>query len=295
MRLVIKHSNLIMILCLFIAMVFYLDACTEIFTLLNQTNIQEPDVKISKIKMTGLSFDKVDLLFNIDINNPNAVGINLSGFDYDLQIEDKSFFNGRQDNGLAIKAYGSEQIRLPLTIQFMELYSAFIDLKNLDSVKYNFNTGLSFNLPMLGDIRIPIGKAGYIPALKLPSVSFHNLKLDKLKLTGADLNLQIKIDNPNAFTFILKNMDYKLNIAGSQWIDGKINQLMNISAKQETIIKIPISLNFLSMGQSVYNILKGDQSIKYKLNGHADLGSSLPLLENISIPFNQTGITSILK
>ena len=86
-------------------------------------------------------------------------------------------------------------------------------------------------------------------------------------------------------------MDYKLNIAGSQWIDGKINQLMNISAKQETIIKIPISLNFLSMGQSVYNILKGDQSIKYKLNGHADLGSSLPLLENISIPFNQTGIT----
>lgn len=275
--------------------ILYFNQCAEVLDLLSRTNVQEPDVKISNIKMTGLSFNDVDLLFNIDINNPNNVGINLAGFDYDLQIENNSFISGKQDNGMAIKANGSEIIQLPLTLKFKDIYNTFSKVKNLDSIQYELNTGLSFNLPVLGDIRIPVGKSGNIPALKLPSIGFKKLKMDQIKLSGADLTLQIKLDNPNAFAFILKNMDYKLNVAGTQWIDGKLDQSMAVSAKQESIIDIPISLNFMSMGRSVYNIIKGDQNLNYTLNGNADLGSSLPLLGNFNIPFNQTGETNIIK
>ena len=263
--------------------------------ILNQANIQKPVVNLSDVKMTGLSFDSVDLLFHIDIDNPNNVGIKLAGFDYDLQIEDNSFISGKQDNGLAIKANGSEIIKLPLTLKFKDIYNTFSIVKDLDSVQYKLNSGLSFNLPVLGDIRIPVTKSGNIPTLKLPSINFKKLKMDQIKLTGADLTLQINIDNHNAFAFILKNIDYKLNVAGTQWIDGKMNQSMNISAKQENIINIPISLNFLSMGQSVYNIVNGNQSLNYSLKGNADMGSSLPLLGDFNIPFNQTGNTNIDK
>jgi LEA14-like dessication related protein len=286
--------NLIKISFLLIT-VFSINQCAEMINILNQANIQKPVVNLSDVKMTGLSFDSVDLLFHIDIDNPNNVGIKLAGFDYDLQIEDNSFINGKQDNGLAIKANGSEIIKLPLTLKFKDIYNTFSIVKDLDSVQYKLNSGLSFNLPVLGDIRIPVTKSGNIPTLKLPSINFKKLKMDQIKLTGADLTLQIKVDNHNAFAFILKNIDYKLNVAGTQWIDGKMNQSMNISAKQENIINIPISLNFLSMGQSVYNIVNGNQSLNYSLKGNADMGSSLPLLGDFNIPFNQTGNTNIDK
>jgi LEA14-like dessication related protein len=286
--------NLIKISFLLIT-IFSINQCAEMINILNQANIQKPVVNLSDVKMTGLSFDSVDLLFHIDIDNPNNVGIKLAGFDYDLQIEDNSFINGKQDNGLAIKANGSEIIKLPLTLKFKDIYNTFSIVKDLDSVQYKLNSGLSFNLPVLGDIRIPVTKSGNIPTLKLPSINFKKLKMDQIKLTGADLTLQINIDNHNAFAFILKNIDYKLNVAGTQWIDGKMNQSMNISAKQENIINIPISLNFLSMGQSVYNIVNGNQSLNYSLKGNADMGSSLPLLGDFNIPFNQTGNTNIDK
>jgi LEA14-like dessication related protein len=286
--------NLIKISFLLIT-IFSINQCAEMINILNQANIQKPVVNLSDVKMTGLSFDSVDLLFHIDIDNPNNVGIKLAGFDYDLQIEDNSFINGKQDNGLAIKANGSEIIKLPLTLKFKDIYNTFSIVKDLDSVQYKLNSGLSFNLPVLGDIRIPVTKSGNIPTLKLPSINFKKLKMDQIKLTGADLTLQIKVDNHNAFAFILKNIDYKLNVAGTQWIDGKMNQSMNISAKQENIINIPISLNFLSMGQSVYNIVNGNQSLNYSLKGNADMGSSLPLLGDFNIPFNQTGNTNIDK
>ena len=286
--------NLIKISFLLI-IVFSINQCAEMINILNQANIQKPVVNLSDVKMTGLSFDSVDLLFHIDIDNPNNVGIKLAGFDYDLQIEDNSFISGKQDNGLAIKANGSEIIQLPLTLKFKDIYNTFSIVKDLDSVQYKLNSGLSFNLPVLGDIRIPVTKSGNIPTLKLPSINFKKLKMDQIKLTGADLTLQINIDNHNAFAFILKNIDYKLNVAGTQWIDEKMNQSMNISAKQENIINIPISLNFLSMGQSVYNIVNGNQSLNYSLKGNADMGSSLPLLGDFNIPFNQTGNTNIDK
>ncbi|MEJ2542821.1 MAG: LEA type 2 family protein [Calditrichaceae bacterium] len=263
--------------------------------LLSKANIQEPSVKISNIKMTGLTFNDVDLLFNIDINNPNSVGINLTGFDYDLQIEHNSFISGKQENGLAIKASGSEIVQLPLTLKFKDIYNTFSKLKDLDSVQYKLNTGLSFNLPVLGNVRIPVSKSGKVPALKMPSIGFNKIKMDQLKLTGAELTLQLKLDNPNTFTFVLKNMNYKFNVAGTQWINGKLNQTTNISAKQENIINIPISLNFISMGQSVYNIIKGDQKLTYTLNGNAELGSSLSILGDINLPFNQTGSMNIEK
>ena len=277
------------------AIIIYLYQCTEVLNLLNQANVQEPDVNISDVKMTSLSFKKVDLLFKIDINNPNNVGINLSGFDYDLKIKENSFLNGKQDNGLAIKANGSEIVQLPLSLYFVDIYNTFSNVKNLDSIDYNLSTGLSFNLPLLGEVRIPINKSGSIPNLKLPSIGFGKLKMDKIRLTGADLTLNIKIKNPNAISFILKDMNYKLNVAGTEWINSNMTQSMSIDAKNENTIEIPISLNFLSMGQSVYNLLKGDHTLKYNLIGSAELGSSLSLLNDFEIPFNQTGETKILK
>ena len=143
-----------LILSILVVQVLVFTQCAELIDLLNQANIQEPSVKIADVRMTSLSFNKVDLLFNIDINNPNSAGINLSGFDYNFKLEDKSFINGEQDEGLAIKPNGSEIIKLPLSLNYVDIFNTFSDIKNLDSVKYNLQSGLTFNMPVLGNIRI---------------------------------------------------------------------------------------------------------------------------------------------
>lgn len=272
-----------------------LNSCSELLNLLTQMNVQEPEVNISNVHMTGLSFDKVDLLFDINVNNPNKVGINLAGFDYDLLLNENSFLKGEQTSGLEIKAQGQEVIQLPLVLNYVDIYKTFVSLKDLDSINYQLITGLAFTLPVLGDIRLAISKSGSVPNIKLPAISLSSLKMDKLGFTGADLTLEIKLKNPNAISLLLKDMNYQLNISGAQWIQGKTSQEMDISAKQENIIEVPISLNFLNMGQSVYNLLSGHQELNYTLKGNANLASSLELLGDFKLPFDQSGQVKIFK
>ena len=274
---------------------FLLSGCAEILQLLSQMDVKEPQVNISSVKMTGLSFDRVDLLFDISINNPNNVGIKLAGFDYDLLLNDNSFLKGEQSDGLEIKASGQETVKLPISLNYMNMYNMFSSLKDRDSINYQLKTGLLFNMPALGDIRLPISKSGHVPSLKMPSISLSQLKMDKLGFTGADLTLEIKLKNPNALSLLLKDMNYQLNVSGTNWIQGKTSKEMSISDKGESLISIPFSLNFLSMGQSVYNLLSGNQELNYNLKGNASLGSSLKLLGDFELPFDQSGEVKIFK
>jgi LEA14-like dessication related protein len=123
----------------------------------------------------------------------------------------------------------------------------------------------------------------------------HSLKLDNLTFTGAKLNLKVKVDNPNIWSVMLNKLDYSLNINGKQWIQGITDRPLNINGKQNNIITIPIALNFLQIGSSVYSIISGGKGLDYSLKGSADLGSSLELLRNFNLPFSKAGKVDLLK
>ena len=55
--------------------------------------------------------------------------------------------------------------------------------------------------------RIPIRKTGTLPLHKPPKISLASLKLHNLNLTGAELSLNMKLNKPNAFEFVLQGME----------------------------------------------------------------------------------------
>lgn len=269
-------------------------ACSSLNQMVGNA-IQKPDVNVSNVKIAGMSFDSVDLLFDIDVSNPNGVGINLAGFDYGLNINGNSFLSGNNADGLKIPAKGSHGIQLPLTLKFKDIYQTFTTIKNQDTSAYELSAGFSFSLPVLGDVRVPVSKSGSIPLLKLPSVKMGGLKLKKLNLTSADIELGIKINNPNAFGMILNKLNYDLNINGQPWGSGVTSNAMNVNQKGESEIKIPLSLNFLQIGTGVYQMLRGGGALDYQLKGDVDLGSTLPLLQNLQLNFDRNGNANLQK
>ena len=70
--------------------------CAELMKIAQQGNIQKPAVRVSSARLAGLSFDKADLIFDIEISNPNSIGVSLAGFDYDLLLNGQSFLKGNQ-------------------------------------------------------------------------------------------------------------------------------------------------------------------------------------------------------
>jgi LEA14-like dessication related protein len=126
-------------------------------------------------------------------------------------------------------------------------------------------------------------------------VNLDALKLIRLGISGAELQLGLRLKNPNAFSMILGRLQYQFEINGKRWASGDTPKEMQVAEKGESLIEIPISLNFLQIGSSVYQLLKGEERLSYQLQGGLNLKTSLPLLGNVTLPFERLGQIEISK
>lgn len=257
--------------------------------------VQKPTLKFQKVRFTGMSFETVDLAFDVKITNPNPLSASLAGFDYDFQIDGASFLSGQQPTQLTIAANAESELEIPLTLKFKDLYQTYQSLKNRDSSAYKIDTGLMFNLPVLGKTRVPVSHEGHLPLIKLPDVKLGSLKLKNISFTGADLELKLNIDNPNNFNLLMNKLDYNFSINGTTWAKGLTQNTMNIKEKGESAITIPVSLSFSKMGRTIYNVIMGNEKLNYDLKGNLDVNSSLPLLGQVNLPIDQSGQINILR
>jgi LEA14-like dessication related protein len=291
---IMKKLMLFGIIAILLTSTMVLNSCSIINGLVKE-RVKEPKVDFLDAKISGLSLEAVDLLFDLKIYNPNNIGVKLAKFDYDLLLNGNPFVNGNQNKGIEIPSLGEENIQLPLTLKYSDIYRTFQNLREEGLSNYQMKFGLSFDVPVLGAIRIPVSKSGELPMIKIPKISFGALRLDKLNLTGADLKLSLKLNNPNIFSMILSKMQYDFKINGLNIVSGLTEKSMQISEKGESMIEIPVSVDFLTAGRSVYQIINGDKALNYQFGGNLDLTSSLPLLGKVNLPFSLSGSTNIIK
>ncbi len=280
---------------LYCTVVISLSHCTDLMNILKKGSIEEPNVKVTKTRLAGLGFKQVDLVFDIQIDNPNPVGISLAGFDYDLLLNNISFLKGKQDKSLEIKANDVATIQLPLSLLFENIYATYQRLKSEDKISYTLNTGLTFNLPVLGELRIPVSTTGEFPAIKIPVVSIKYLKMNKLSFTGADFSLAIGINNPNSFGFNINDLTYNLIVNETSWAEGQTSEGMNIQAKKNNTLLVPFTLNLLQIGSTLYQEINEGENFDYQLIGQANLSSSMEILGKIKLPFDVTGKIDLTK
>jgi LEA14-like dessication related protein len=270
-------------------------ACATLGSLAGQAGVQRPDARFVGARLAGLSFDKVDLLFDLEIQNPNSMGITMAGFRYDLTVNENQFLEGREDKEVAIAARGTSTIQIPLTLSFNHLYQVFESLRQNDSATYSLKCGFLFDLPVLGAVEIPASKSGDFPLPKIPAVQVEGLHIERLSPLAADLTLKLQLDNSNAFSMILEGMQYQFEINDQTWAAGETGERISITEKNKGLLEIPISLNFLQIGQSVYGILVEGEPLDYQFQGDLDLNVTSSLIGRTHLPFNQSGQIRLLK
>ncbi len=284
------NKNLFIIFMLFCTLL----SCT-VQELLDTANVKKPEVDLSRISISDLSFESISLLFDFSVRNPNAVGARLTSLIYDLEINSRSFISGNQDKGIELPARGESSLELPVTFVFDDLYRIYQDLKDKDSTTYKISSTLSFNVPVLGAVNVPVSKSGYMPVIRIPAVSFHSLKLNSLSLSSADLTLKMQIENSNSAGFSVDQLDYTLGIGGREWVSGRQKNPISVKGKQKSVVEIPISLNILELGQSIAQALTSKTRLNYTLKGGMDVSAVLPIAFKQHVDFDRTGDTLLGK
>ena len=266
--------------------VFYLSACAE---LTKHTGAIKPTAKVTGMRLANIDFDKVDLIFDLAVENKNPIALDIAGLDYDLKIENQSLVSGVTAQAIKIQANSTSPVQLPISLKFDDLKKLPGELRNKDNFAYQLDTIFNVNLPIIGNYALPVSKQGELPVPKIPDVKIKNVKINKLSFTSAELITQVEVTNPNAFDLALSNFNYQLNVNQQPWGQGNITQKSNIPKKGKGIINIPVKLDLLTAGKSAYTLLVNKSPLDYQLKGNVTLDTGLELLKNYKLPLDVKG------
>jgi LEA14-like dessication related protein len=268
-----------------------LDGCAALEDLSN--SIQKPQLSVENVRVSDFNFEEIELTYDIKVDNPNALSVQMLAYDYNLDINESSLISGDQKKELAIEASGASTFEVPMQLNFAEVYRSVQSLKDSDVASYSFLSNLTFDLPVLGQTKVPVSKNGSIPLLKTPKISLEDFEVTGLSFSSADINLQLQFDNPNSFGIDVNALNYDLMINGDQWADGTALKGTTIKEKGVTMLNIPLSLNISEMGISAYRLLTGGETFEYQIKGDFDLNARHELLGQTTFDFLRSGKLSL--
>lgn len=273
-----------------LALLTVLAGCAE---LAKHAETVKPTAKLTGTRLANIDFQQADLVFDLAIDNQNPVAIDLAGLQYDLKIEDQSLVSGVAAEGLQIKAASTTDVQLPVTLKFDDLRKLPGELWQSDQFTYKLDTKFVVDLPIIGNYAIPVTKTGQLPVPKIPDIKIKGVLLKSLSFNAAELIAQVEIDNPNAFALSFSDFDYQLNVNQKKWGQGNIRQGGSIPEKGRGTVDIPVKLDLMSMGRSVYKVLSSKQPLEYQLKGGITLDTGIEMFQNYSMPVDISGTTAL--
>lgn len=257
-------------------------------TVKDTLNVKKPTANVKDVNVTGMTLDSVSLLLDLDIKNPNGFAINTNGFDLDLQVEKKSLATlNMTDTRVALPANGNATTSVPVTLKFVDILSTLSQLQNQKEFAYNIEAGFKFNLPVLGDVRIPLSYSDKLPIPSMPKLSLETAKLNSVGLSGADMTLLVNVANPNAFGLDLNKLDYQISAGSSSLISGAVKSV-TLKEGESQQLEIPIKLGLAEAGASLLKMLSGSKDVQIGVKGNLDYSSSLPYWNPDPVSFNLT-------
>ncbi len=250
------------------------------------------------MEIEDISFDKIDILFTISVENPYPMGLTLAGYDYDLLIEESSFISGRSSEELRVSSGDTSTISLPLSFTFKELREVLRKTEGKREAPYTLNVGLDIDVPLASkDFRVEKSSEGSLPVPNLPEVSLKELIITNFGRTIISLEYGIKVNNPNTFEIDLGELEYSLSVDNNRWVSGTTGRSYTLEPEESKVVHMPLELNYLEVGRTVVDLLMSGQELAYRVDGSSSVGIHF---ENFEIPdysfdIEKTGTAAIIR
>lgn len=101
------------------------------------------------MRFESITLEGAELLFDLEIANPNTVALPLLDMDYALSSGSRQLLAG-SGGGTNIPARGMQMVTLPSKISYLELFETFKGIKPGARVPYKADLALSIEAPVLG-------------------------------------------------------------------------------------------------------------------------------------------------
>lgn len=258
-----------------------------------QSVFNKPDVETEGFEITSLDFDSVEGVFNLKINNLNSISIDYPQVSWTLKLGDILYKSETLPDGGKIAPNKVEEIKIPISIQFKELYEKHPSLQRVDVVPYTVDADFNFKLPIFGKSTNSVVATGELPMLKKPVVNLDSIQLTSMEPEQVVFAVTASLQNKNSFDINLERVDYSLIINNTKWAVGNTRRQILVRPAQKGNIPLNIALRTSSMVSEAYALVLSEQDVRFDFKGTLYCKSSSPYLKSFELPFQLIGTKRI--
>jgi LEA14-like dessication related protein len=126
-----------------------------------------------------------------------------------------------------------------------------------------------------------LGMGGF----KEPIVTFKDLRVRGLGLTGGSLDAYLSVYNPNGFRLDATRLTYRVSVSDNQLGTGALDSRFTVQDRDTTTIRIPVDFTYAGIGGAARQMMQSG-SVPYTVTG--DVTVTTPV-GNFTVPYSGTG------
>ncbi len=166
--------------------------------------VKPPIVKIHGIDVESFDFEKINLLFDMKVTNPNGFELNFSSLNYTVTSAGTEIVHGALPTPVMnLPANKTSIVRVPVSVELANLAPLLSKIRAKEEIPYRFSTESKFHFLGL-KIPVRVSRNGLMPALRKPSWRFRKVRY--VKGPPSWMELSFEVDNPNTFELPLEEL-----------------------------------------------------------------------------------------
>jgi LEA14-like dessication related protein len=248
----------------------------------------KPTITLRGVRFQGLTTEKVDLAFDVELQNPYQVPLPLVGLDARLASGGAPFLTAGLDAERTVPAGESLPFTVPVEVSFAETLKALSAVKLGESLPYAADLVFKVDTPT-AELKLPIHHDGelWIPAP--PRLQVPRVEVSELSMQQIGLELVLQFDSPNQVPLDLNALRAEVALAGVTVAQaGTVAEeagtgTTRIEPGSSTTIKVPVRLSVAQVGLGLLSALRSNR-MDYRVGGRIEFGTPLgtwsPRVEN---------------
>lgn len=265
-----KHRSHFAILLLLPMIIF---SCATLGGL-GKNLFQQPVVTLDSIAISGMDFQQVSLLANLDVYNPNPYSVPIKELRYSLFLDNSStntaLVTGTARSETALKALATNAVAIPFSIPFETLLNSPMIVSN----KIYYTVKGEALVKGFESFPIPFSYTGSFPLPKMPQFtvkSFRMTGFSPLQLKSS-LAVVVGVENPNDFRLEMNDVKLRMDLLGKPLINRTNNAPVRIPSNGSQDLELSFELDFTPIKDLMAALMKSTR-INVRFSGSFTTGT----------------------
>jgi len=246
-----------------------------------------PTVRHVATRLANTSLEGADLLFDVEMHNPNPQPLPFTSASCTLANGGQPFLSATSRLAGTVPAGGVQTVTVTVPVVFEQVASALPGIRRGTTVRYQASLTLESAASAAGSVIVPVEAEGELPLPLAPRLELDDVQWQTLAADRAEAQLHVRVRNPNQFPIDLGEISSRVWLGGRAVAMIDQTDVGSLQPGAEATLDIAIAFVPDEVRLPVVQVVRGRRE-PYRFRGVCELNTSFG---KMSLSFDDSGST----